>query len=434
LGEDETLSDLQDKFILAPSIQIGGNSCKCNSEDLGTTPITHNKVCSETKPGVSNTWYVVCASNSYTSYTDASTFACISPVNNDGTFGCSGGCEYGQECRYDSAFNSTSCQQVIVDENLHACVVDSLFESDDTHVIPATDTTPSYFSVASLKTIIPSYQIISEEYLPKLWCPYSSISDLSGIEHLGAILTFNLANNILTDESHLSYLSTLNNLVELNLSSNLLLSTLPDLSSVSLVALGINETSIALSDTSDSTQLIPDSLVELHMYDTPTVQAGFDTQVGSSHLSGLKMISIGNTTSITSIYSLSTSLETLYIADTTSISDLQLTLDSMSSLHSVKFDNIGLSSIPDFSASSAYLTFIDLSNNGGISSVYPIISSELTYLETFICTNCSISDLSPLYSLPNLLTISVVGNKICVGSSESTEDLAEKFKNHGVAG
>ncbi|GKT28739.1 hypothetical protein ADUPG1_000841, partial [Aduncisulcus paluster] len=141
-----------------------------------------------------------------------------------------------------------------------------------------------------------------------------------------------------------------------------------------------------------------------------------------------------NTTSITSIDSLSTSLEILYIADTTSISDLQLTLNSMSSLHSVKFDNIGLSSIPDFSASSAYLTFIDLSKNGGISSVYPIISSELTYLEMFICTNCSISDLSPLYSLPNLMSISVVGNKICVGSSESTEDLAEKFKNHGVAG
>ncbi|GKT20721.1 hypothetical protein ADUPG1_004429, partial [Aduncisulcus paluster] len=74
-----------------------------------------------------------------------------------------------------------------------------------------------------------------------------------------------------------------------------------------------------------------------------------------------------------------------------------------------------------------------LSNNGDISSVYPIISSELTYLETFICTNCSISDLSPLYSFPNLLTISVVGNNLCMGS-ESTEDLGSKFHNYGEAG
>ncbi|GKT32421.1 hypothetical protein ADUPG1_002276, partial [Aduncisulcus paluster] len=270
---------------------------------------------------------------------------------------------------------------------------------------------------------------------PILSCSNSTspISVLSGLEHLVGISEFQLSNDGLTDTSELSSLSTLTLLKRLDLSSNSSLSSLPDLSDVSLAILNINATSIVLPDTSDSTQLIPDSLVQLRMYDTPTVQAGFDTQVGSSHLSGLKMIDLGNTTSITSIDSLSTSLETLYIADTTSISALQPTLNSMSSLHSVKFDNIGLSSIPDFSASSAHLTFIDLSNNGGISSVYPIISSELTYLETFICTNCSISDLSPLYSLPNLLTISVVGNNLCMGS-ESTEDLGSKFHNYGEAG
>ncbi|GKT28660.1 hypothetical protein ADUPG1_000793, partial [Aduncisulcus paluster] len=223
----------------------------------------------------------------------------------------------------------------------------------------------------------------------------------------------------------------------------------------SLAILNINATSIVLPDTSEATQLIPDSLVQLRMYDTATIQAGFDTQVGSSHLSGLKMIDLGNTTSITSIDSLSTSLETLYIADTTSISDLQLTLNSMSSLHSVKFDNIGLSSIPDLSLSSSTLISINLSNNSDISSIYPLVEQGLTAIEMFICNNCSISDLSPLssmsalktfecincsisdlsplYSLPNLLTINVVGNNICMGS-ESTEDLAGKFHNYGDAG
>ncbi|GKT33340.1 hypothetical protein ADUPG1_002459, partial [Aduncisulcus paluster] len=128
----------------------------CSSGDPESIPLTANKVCSETKPG-SNSWYVVCASDSYTSYTDASTFSCISPANVDGTYGCSGGCEYGYECRYDSDSTSTLCQQVIVDENLHTYVADMFVDSednpDDTHRIFAIDSTPSLFSVASLRTL-----------------------------------------------------------------------------------------------------------------------------------------------------------------------------------------------------------------------------------------------------------------------------------------
>ncbi|GKT33192.1 hypothetical protein ADUPG1_007181, partial [Aduncisulcus paluster] len=70
--------------------------------------------------------------------------------------------------------------------------------------------------------------------------------------------------------------------------------------------------------------------------------------------------------------------------------------------------------------------------SSSVGDLFPL--SSMSALETFICTNCSISDLSPLYSLPNLLTISVVGNNICVGSSESTEDLGSKFHNYGEAG
>ncbi|GKT36833.1 hypothetical protein ADUPG1_009730, partial [Aduncisulcus paluster] len=289
---NEGSSELQNKFSQSSNINpiLGSQTCECSSDDLGPTPIIDNIVCSETKPG-SGAWYVVCASNSYTSYTSAEDFTCISPGNVDGTYGCSGGCEYGQECRYDSDLNSTSCQQVIVDENLHDCVA-NMFGTDsngDPIYTHRTDSTPSLFSVASLHTLESMLDSETGESSPFITCSDSSVSDVSGVEHLGKITEFSLDNNLLSDVSNLSLLSTLSSLTALYLSENASLSTLPDLSSVSLVSLGINGTSIALSDTSDSTLLIPDSLVQLRMYDTPTVQAGFDTQVGSSHLSGLKM-------------------------------------------------------------------------------------------------------------------------------------------------
>ncbi|GKT26979.1 Acidic leucine-rich nuclear phosphoprotein 32 like protein, partial [Aduncisulcus paluster] len=154
-GDTAIETFLASKFSLSTAdVNASGQACICSSDDLGSNPLDVNKVCAETKPGVSNTWYVVCASDSYTSYTDASTFACISPDNGDGTFGCSGGCEYGQECRYDSTSTSTSCQQVIVDENLHACVADMFVDSvGDPAYTHRTDSTPSLFSVASLKTL-----------------------------------------------------------------------------------------------------------------------------------------------------------------------------------------------------------------------------------------------------------------------------------------
>ncbi|GKT31601.1 hypothetical protein ADUPG1_005998, partial [Aduncisulcus paluster] len=111
-GDSAIETFLANKFSPA-TVNVSGQACICSSGDPESIPLTANKVCSETKPG-SNSWYVVCASDSYTSYTDASTFSCISPANVDGTYGCSGGCEYGYECRYDSDSTSTLCQQVIV--------------------------------------------------------------------------------------------------------------------------------------------------------------------------------------------------------------------------------------------------------------------------------------------------------------------------------
>ncbi|GKT35059.1 hypothetical protein ADUPG1_002917, partial [Aduncisulcus paluster] len=268
----ETVSMIKSKFVSHASLtlDLGANissdqECECSSDDLGSTPLTSNKVCAETLPG-SGVWYVVCASDSYTSYTDASTFTCISPDNGDGTFGCSGGCEYGQECRYDSTLTSTSCQQVIVDENLHACVSDMFVDSvGDPAYTHRTNSTPSLFSVASLKTLESALDIGTDEYSPILSCSNSTspISVLSGLEHLVGISEFQLSNDGLTDTSELSSLSTLTLLKRLDLSSNSSLSSLPDLSDVSLAILNINATSIVLPDTSEATQLIPDSLVQL---------------------------------------------------------------------------------------------------------------------------------------------------------------------------
>ncbi|GKT33482.1 hypothetical protein ADUPG1_007373, partial [Aduncisulcus paluster] len=158
-GDTAIETFLASKFSLSTAdVNVTGQDCICSSGDLGSTPLASNKVCSETKPG-SGSWYVVCASDSYTSYTDASIFSCISPANVDGTYGCPGGCEYGYECRFDDELtqSTSSCYPVIADENLHAYVADMFVDSDGqpdyTHRTEETEDDPSLFSVASLRTI-----------------------------------------------------------------------------------------------------------------------------------------------------------------------------------------------------------------------------------------------------------------------------------------
>ncbi|GKT35070.1 hypothetical protein ADUPG1_008303, partial [Aduncisulcus paluster] len=236
-GDSVIETFLASKFsISAADVNASGQECECSSGDLGSTPLTANKVCAETLPGVSNLWYVVCASDSYTSYTDASTFACISPDNGDGTFGCSGGCEYGQECRYDSTLTSTSCQQVIVNESLHACVADMFVDSDgNADYEHRTDSTPSLFSVASLKTL-ESVDDGSGVYSPVLSCPTLHIVELTGIEHITKITGFDLSSNDLDTSAStecLDSLMHLSALLSLDLSSNSNITTLPDLRGMS---------------------------------------------------------------------------------------------------------------------------------------------------------------------------------------------------------
>ncbi|GKT29949.1 hypothetical protein ADUPG1_005351, partial [Aduncisulcus paluster] len=122
-------------------------------------------------------------------YTSAEDFTCMqttSPTTN-----CSRGCEYGYECRYlcdevigDDTFTTGECQQVIVNESLHACVAEMFVDSDGTADYEhRTNSTPSLFSVASLKTL-ESVDDGFGVYSPVLSCPTLHIVELTGIEHI----------------------------------------------------------------------------------------------------------------------------------------------------------------------------------------------------------------------------------------------------------
>eukprot|EP00764_Aduncisulcus_paluster_P014162 gnl/Carplike_NY0171/804_a1105_1000.p1 GENE.gnl/Carplike_NY0171/804_a1105_1000~~gnl/Carplike_NY0171/804_a1105_1000.p1 ORF type:complete len:133 (-),score=15.21 gnl/Carplike_NY0171/804_a1105_1000:248-646(-) len=101
-------------------------------------------------------------------------------------------------------------------------------------------------------------------------------------------------NNLLTDFSNLSLFSTLTNLEKLNISSNLLLSNLPNLSQVPLNSLGISSTSIILEEDPNTTLLLPSSIKSLFMSNTPNItQEAFDVQVGANNLTSLELISMG---------------------------------------------------------------------------------------------------------------------------------------------
>ncbi|GKT27627.1 hypothetical protein ADUPG1_013934, partial [Aduncisulcus paluster] len=427
----ETQSSIDEKFCgdsLDINIEFASQTCDSSCSLIeytsSSTPISDNKICSETKPG-SSSWHIVCASDSYTSYTDAETFSCIQPTS--ASKNCSGGCSYGYECRYvgmdeDNGLEG-ECQPVIVDDVLHACVA-AMF-TDSVH---RTDDSLPLFSVASLKTLVGDYSSETDTYSYELSCT-SPIAVLSGIEHLVNVLKISIINASLPDSS-LSPISTLTKLEYLNLSNNSSLTYLPDFSDLNLKSLDIINSNIILSETTEASSLLPSTLRYLAMYNTPTTQAGFNIHVCANNLPELKYLTFGNYDYISSISSVSSDLTTLGIGNTTSIQDLQEKLNSMEQLQKVYFRNIDLETIPDFSASKESLVSLTLSYNSRISSVYPLFEQGLSNLESFDCSHCSISDLSPLYPFSKLMTISVIDNRICMGS-ETTDVLAQKFYNYG---
>ncbi|GKT32521.1 hypothetical protein ADUPG1_002288, partial [Aduncisulcus paluster] len=127
------------------ALDISSQDSECS---LSIDAFTANKVCSSTTP-TSTHWYVVCASDSFATYTSSSSFSCSRAfANGSGAVNCLGGCAYGQECReVDAVSNQGECKDVVPAPSLHACV-STMILSDDK--VSGTSTT---FSVASLKAI-----------------------------------------------------------------------------------------------------------------------------------------------------------------------------------------------------------------------------------------------------------------------------------------
>ncbi|GKT14027.1 hypothetical protein ADUPG1_010393, partial [Aduncisulcus paluster] len=108
------------------SIDSSDQTCNCPSldpdSDSTIAAISKRLVCSETAPS-SDTWNVTCMSDSYYTYFDSDTFTCTRSAD------CSGGCEYGSECRVNSD-GTHGCASVVPDVGLHGCVSDLIDAAD----------------------------------------------------------------------------------------------------------------------------------------------------------------------------------------------------------------------------------------------------------------------------------------------------------------
>ncbi|GKT27450.1 hypothetical protein ADUPG1_000045, partial [Aduncisulcus paluster] len=359
--------------------------------------ISLNMVCLETFPG-SDTWYPVCASNSFAKYSDASTFSCTQTNDVDTGTNCIGGCAYGQECRQvvlstvGSDLVSGECIDVVVDPALHSCVAD-MFPSSSPHVLTvydsSSDSTSVLFSVASLKTLETVSSEPAGDPSPILSCSAQDVSDLSGIEHIGGITIIDVSYNFLGhNTSNLFLLSNLSNLVEINLSGT-------DINVI------------------NSLSHIPKSSLTTLKMDSLDVRADTDF----SQFSDVTALSLRDNSSFTlssstscylSSFCLPSSLLSLDISGCSSFTDLSSLIPLSSSLISLGASNIGLTDSSLFDVSSlSSLQSLDLSNNSltDISLLFQL--SELTSLDVSQNKLCRVTDeiFTPFFTLSDIITI-----------------------------
>ncbi|GKT27912.1 hypothetical protein ADUPG1_000277, partial [Aduncisulcus paluster] len=331
---DSTKSFIENKFTFA-NVNLDNQTCVCSDDEYGLNPLSDNLVCSETKPG-SGSWYIVCASDSYMSYTYAGEFICTQPDSS--TTNCSGGCEYGYECRYlgdevisDVSYSTGECQQVIVDESLHACVAEMFVDSDgNADYEHRTNSTPSLFSVASLKTLI-SVEDENNNIDPYLYCnKTNNISKLSGLEHLIYVTQIVLTNLDISETVDLEPFLTLFNLKHLELAKfadDVDAFYLPDLTLTALETFRIPDTPILLP--SDQ-YVLPSTVKELNIYDL------------SNSANSLENLFLSNNLDISSLLPLvEMGLYSIQIANFTgcSISDLSPLYDFPNILYMEFYDN-----------------------------------------------------------------------------------------------
>ncbi|GKT28524.1 hypothetical protein ADUPG1_000703, partial [Aduncisulcus paluster] len=201
-------------------VSCANQLCRCGTVFNSSNAVEDNKVCMETKTG-SNSWYIVCAADSFFQYSSGAEFDCIeTPSTNassttENVQTCVGGCEYGQECRVqDISTNSGVCLPVIVDDSLRQWIVDNFFDSDSIHIDSSVN--PPLLSVASLKSVIDE-EVIEFDYVEGE-SEGDSVTTLEGVEHLGFIIrSISLVGHGISSVSPLGSMTLLN---KLDLSDN----------------------------------------------------------------------------------------------------------------------------------------------------------------------------------------------------------------------
>ncbi|GKT22660.1 hypothetical protein ADUPG1_012186, partial [Aduncisulcus paluster] len=184
-------------FLSADSTYDVCSNCYCEGDEDYPSFIENNLVCTETYPGSDN-WYVVCASDSYATFSDES----VDPLTC--TTGCAGGCTYGDVCQYID--ETAACNSIFYYSypEFDDCIVDYLMSNDLYYDYDYLNQT---FSAATLL-------VIDSE----LDCSDTSIHELDGIEYLRNVPSIDLSENSIVELP--SGIETLCNLVQLNLSSN----------------------------------------------------------------------------------------------------------------------------------------------------------------------------------------------------------------------
>ncbi|GKT37828.1 hypothetical protein ADUPG1_003766, partial [Aduncisulcus paluster] len=221
---------------------------------------------------------ITCASDSYSTYTDADTFTCTRP-SASGT-DCLGGCEYVQECKYSSDATA-ECTDVIPDDSLNECIF-NLF-SDETHC-----TSDGLFSVASLKTLDTSED---SSYVLSCSSKTPSVTDITGLEHAGFITKIDLSDNDLSD---VSLMFSLSNIESLDLSGNGNLASIPSLSLLtSLSVFNVSDTNIS-SSTGLSADPLPTSITELYASNTAIDNDTFTNHI-ATRMSNLQKLYLDGT-------------------------------------------------------------------------------------------------------------------------------------------
>ncbi|GKT33085.1 hypothetical protein ADUPG1_007099, partial [Aduncisulcus paluster] len=277
--------------------------CPCslnNSDGLGVEPqLSDNMVCATIMPdassiytitpdGESVVWNVVCASDSYSTYSSSESFTCTRSSSSFETLeasSCVEGCLFGYECRMNSESLTSSCVHVLPDISLKQCVIDSGLISSDWY-IPSTlnlidETEIALISVSALKSLSPN--ILEEGY--QLSCSDTdySIVDIQSLEHMCQVTFLDLSENSLSSSSsNLDLLGIMDNLNGLDISGNSGISDIPEMYQLeSLSYLNVSNTQVTFPTSVWASRLLPQSLVVLDISSTNVGTYSFNQHIAS---------------------------------------------------------------------------------------------------------------------------------------------------------